>query len=304
LTLTVLYRGKPAAKENVVIVDPSEEHHELTTDQNGEVTLPELIAGAYAVRSNVNNTSTSGERDGKKYNQVWHYATLTFNVPDSVSTKAATASTKAADPDAVAALVRARDGRALWKEFPGFSADLIISGDGVNARGPVSIDANGTATMDFQDKSVETWLEEQLSTLVQHRMPDGEVTDGAITWAEKDDSHPLGRMIDLGDPNLKSKYRLKDDVIMEVNRTAGPNMHFTISVLEIENNHEGKYLPRSFTMNFFDNKSGEVKTSLAYLNEWQRVGDFDLPKTIVEVHTKAGKSTTKRIDFANAKLLK
>ena len=54
--------------------------------------------------------------------------------------------------------------------------------------------------------------------MVQHRMPDGEVTQGDVTFADEADTHPLGRKIDLGDPSLQSAYRIKDDVIMEVNR--------------------------------------------------------------------------------------
>ena len=52
---------------------------------------------------------------------------------------------------------------------------------------------------------------------------------------------------------------------MEVNRSAG-KLRFTISVLEIERNAEDKYLPRAFTMNFFDAASGEFKMSLGYWN--------------------------------------
>ena len=304
LTLTVLYQGKPAAGKDVVVVDPADKQHDLTSDADGKATLPDLMAGKYAVRANVIEADKSGERDGKKFGQTWHYCTLTFNLPDSIATKTVAVEKKAADPTAVAALAKARDGRSMWKEFPGFTTDVIVSGEGQQAVGTASIDSNGAVTLKMADQTIAPWLDEQLNSLVQHRMPDGEVTEGMVTWSDNDLTHPLGRKIDLGDPNLKSAYRLKDDVIMEVNRTAGPSMHFTISVLEIEYNPEGKYLPRSFTMNFFDNKTGEVKTSLAYLNEWQRVGQFDLPKTIIEVNTKAGKSVTKRIEFANTKLVK
>jgi uncharacterized GH25 family protein len=302
LTIGVTYDGKPAAKNEVVVIDPADKRHELVTDAAGKVVVPGLTAGSYAIRAGNIETDKGGERDGKKYLQTWHYSTLTFDVPTSVVVGPAPKQ-KQADPTAVAALAKARAGRAVWEAFPGFEADVTVTSTGVNVTGHVSIDSNGAVTLDFPEPKTATWLEEQLSSLVQHRMPDGEVTDGVITWADDDKTHPLGRLIDLGDPNLKSVYRLKDGVVMEVNRTAGPNMHFTIDVLEIERNAEGKYLPRSFTMNFFDNKTGEVKSSLACLNEWQRVGKYDLPKTFVEVNTKEGKSVTWRMEFTNAKLL-
>ncbi len=90
---------------------------------------------------------------------------------------------------------------------------------------------------------------------------------------------------------------------MEVNRSMGP-MRFTISVLEIVRNAEHKYLPRAFTMNFFDAKSGELKTSLGYWNDWQRVGAFDLPKTIIEIDARKGGASTKDISFENCRLVK
>ena len=123
-----------------------------------------------------------------------------------------------------------------------------------------------------------------------------------MRYADETGSHPLGRKIELHDGDQNSAYRLKDDVIMEVNRSAGP-MRFTISVLEIERNAEQKYLPRSFTMNFFDAESGQLRSSLGYFNSWQRVGQLDLPKTILEVDARQGTPTTKQIVFDNCHLI-
>jgi hypothetical protein len=133
-------------------------------------------------------------------------------------------------------------------------------------------------------------------------MPDGEVAEGRVTYVDSNESHPLGRKIDLGNPATESAYRIKDGVILEVNRKMG-SLRFTISVLEIVRNAEDKYLPRSFTMNFFDGASGELKTSLAFRNDWQRVGAFDLPKTILEITSEKGGATTRQIVFSNCRLL-
>ena len=139
--------------------------------------------------------------------------------------------------------------------------------------------------------------------MVQHRMPDGQIIDGKVTYAEQNSHHPLGRLIQLGDKDRHSAYRLRDGVIREVNRDAGP-LRFTISVLEIEWNHDHKYLPRSFVMNYFDAKTGALSSAHAYRNDWQRVGDFDLPKLILEIATRAnGKVTTHQLEITHAKLL-
>ena len=129
-------------------------------------------------------------------------------------------------------------------------------------------------------------------------MPEGEVTTGEVRYADDDTAHPLGRKISLGDAAMQSVYRIQGDVIMEVNRSAG-DMRFTISVLEIERNAENKYLPRAFTMNFFDAASGKLKTSTGYWNAWQRVAGFDLPKTILEISTKDGGTNVRRLSFDN-----
>ena len=43
----------------------------------------------------------------------------------------------------------------------------------------------------------------QLQSLVQHRMPDGEIAEGNVTFVAEPVAHPLGRLIDLGDQNGK-----------------------------------------------------------------------------------------------------
>jgi uncharacterized GH25 family protein len=299
LAVQVLYDGKAVSKADVQFVDPAGEHHDLTTDEQGRAEIS-TAGGKWAVRANVIEADKGGERDGKKYQQTWHYATATFDVPGQPLAKKKVET----DPAALEALVRARDGRAIWSEFPGFKADLKVRDGGKATDAKVTIDADGVVTLDMPESEVSAWVEEQLNSMVQHRMPDGEVTQGEVTFADEADAHPLGRKIDLGDPSLESAYRIKDDVIMEVNRTAGPTMRFTISVLEIERNPENKYLPRSFTMNFFDAKSGDLKTSLGYFNSWQRIGTFDLPKQIIEVDAHKGGASTKEIAFSNFELLK
>lgn len=299
LNVRVLYKGKPSEGE-LIIVDPAGEEHELKTDAEGHGSMTVKDAGRYAVRAAHIEPAAAGTRDGKKYAQTWHYATLVLDVRSTATTAATGGANK--DDTALAALGRARDGRAIWHDFPGFTADLAVTSGGEKINGKMTIDAGGTVEVQLPRSPLADWVEEQLNSLVQHRMPDGEVAQGEVKWSDSDLAHPLGRKVDLGDPDLQSAYRLKDDVIMEVNRSMG-KMRFTISVLETVRNAENKYLPRAFTMNFFDSKTGELRTSLAYWNEWQRVGKFDLPKTIVEVAATKGGSGTKQIAFDNCKLI-
>jgi hypothetical protein len=178
-----------------------------------------------------------------------------------------------------------------------------VSNGEESINGQARIDPNGIVELKLPESKLAAWVEEQLNSLVQHRMPDGEVNEGNVTFVNETAAHPLGRKIDLGDAALQSAYRIKDNVIMELNRSAGPAMRFTISVLDVEWNAEHKYLPRAFTMNFFNSQSGALTVSNGYWNEWTRVGKFDLPKTIVEVNAHPGGTSTRKISFSNCQLL-
>ncbi len=295
LTLEVVYQGKPAPGGEVIVVGPNGDEQQFTADEQGRVTANAGSPGKYAVRAARIEADKAGERDGKKYAQTWHYCTLLVDVRGSAA--------PAASDSAVDALRRARQERAVWEDFPGYTTDLVVTSGDEKVTAKATIDASGVVELDMPESKLADWVEEQLSSLVQHRMPDGEVSEGDVKWAEENDDHPLGRLVSLGDTAFSSAYRLKDDVIMEVNRSAGPAMRFTISVLEIERNAENKYLPRAFTMNFFNAKSGALQNSLGYWNEWTRVGKFDLPKTILEVDAHPGGTTTRQIVFSNCKLI-
>ncbi|MEX2114454.1 MAG: DUF3386 family protein, partial [Pirellulales bacterium] len=296
LALQVVYQGKPAPNGEVIVTGPNGEVQELTADEHGSAAADVQSPGKYAVRAAHIEADAAGERDGKKYTQTWHYCTLLVEV------RPATAA-DGKEISAVEALRRARAERAIWNDFPGYTTDLVVTSGDETITGKATIDEAGVVELAMPKSKLTDWVDEQLSSLVQHRMPDGEVNEGDVQWAEEHADHPLGRLISLGDTDFSSAYRLKDDVIMEVNRSAGPAMRFTISVLEIERNAEHKYLPRAFTMNFFNSKSGALQNSLGYWNEWSRVGKFDLPKTILEVDAHPGGTTTRQIVFSNSQLI-
>ncbi|MGD9722548.1 MAG: DUF3386 family protein [Pirellulales bacterium] len=298
LTLEVLYKGEPACNSEVVVVGPNQEPHEYKTDDKGRATADITAPGRYAVRAAHIEADRQGQRDGKNYAQTWHYCTLVADVDSA----AFAAEKPVAADNATEALRRARDGRAVWDAFPGFTAKLSVTSGDQEFTCQAKIDSSGTVELDAPPSKLTDWVEEQLNSLVQHRMPSGEIGEGNVTYVDEPVVHPLGRKINLGDANFQSAYRIKDDVIMEVNRSAGPQQRFTISVLEIVRNAENKYLPRAFTMNFFDAQSGALKLSLGYWNEWQRVGKFDLPKTILEVGALPGGTATRQIVFSDWKL--
>ena len=179
----------------------------------------------------------------------------------------------------------------------------MLSGD-ETIKGKVEIDADGIVTLDMPKSKTADWVEEQLNSMVQHRMPDGEVSQGDVTFAEENGPHPLGRKIDLGDPSLQSAYPHQGRRDHGSESLGRPRPCGSRSACwRSERNAEGKYLPRSFTMNFFDSKTGDLRMSLGYLNSWQRVGEFDVPDKIIEVDAHKGGASTKEIAFTNCELL-
>ena len=297
LVLNVQFDGKPAADAELLAVLPSGDERDLKLDATGAARIDDAAAGDYAFRARVVQ-KTPGERDGKKYDEVRHYSTLTFHLP---AKSTAMTATKVADVDPAEVLRRARDKRAVWENFPGFSADVDVRIDGDTETGRLEVDENGVATVKLKNEKLSKWAEDQASSLVQHRLPGG-FEDENPAYADEDVDHPLGRLINLGDKQFGSAYRIKDDMVMEVNRHGGP-VRFTISVLETELNKEGKYLPRTFSITTWDQKSGEIKSSSSFLNTWTRVGNFDVPLRILEIETTPGDRKIREITFSNYKLI-
>ena len=193
-----------------------------------------------------------------------------------------------------------RANRSVWEHFPGFTAKVTVRIDDNVERGTVAVDEHGTVTSQLKDDKLRQWADEQLGSLVDHRLPSVPDDESPIL-ADNDVDHPLGRLIRLGDAKYDSSYRIRDDVVTEVNRRAGPEK-FTISVFETDRNKEGKYLPRTFSATFWDAKTGEIKTSSSYLNTWKRVGTFDLPDRFLEVETTPGERHVKEMTFTDYSL--
>ena len=174
--------------------------------------------------------------------------------------------------------------------------------DGAAETAKVEVDANGNAGSEFKSETLRNWVENQLDSLVQHRLPSDD-HDENVTFAEDDGNHPLGRAVNLGDKAFQSKYRIKDNMVTEVNRNAGP-VRFTISVLEAQTNDEGKYLPKVVSLSTWDNKTGELKSNTSVTNSWQRIGAFDIPLRIFEVTTRTSARQVCELQLEQVELLK
>jgi hypothetical protein len=292
-TLEVLFKGKPVEGSELIVLDPESNESTVKTDAQGRVAIAGK-PGLYSIRAKWTLAEAGTEGD-KEYPQVTHYSTLALRVPGSPADLAAGKEASAAE-----LLRRARDARVIWNDFPGFEADLVLFAEGHEHTGRVLVTADGSVTLEILTLKDDQPIVTTLRSLVGHRLGSGEADD-RVSFADERTDHPLGRLVKLDyDSAMASAYRLKDDVIREVNRQLDSG-RFTISVFEVNRNAEGKYLPGYYTVNFW-NKDGSLRTSTAVHETWTRVGSFDLPATHASVT--AGKDEHKNVSmtFTNHKL--
>ncbi|MCE9554239.1 MAG: DUF3386 family protein [Planctomycetes bacterium] len=296
LKAVVLWEGKPQKGLSVQVIGPDKKRQKLETNEQGAVSFAAPQGGAYALLASHTEKDRAGERNGRKYASVGHYCTLTVDLPTSAPT--ATAGEPKNDKEAMAVLARARNARAVWDHFPGFTADVLVKVEQRTAQGKLKVSPEGRVELELADLSKEdlAWAKQHLRSLAQHRMPDGSLGDGA-SFIKEEGNHPLGQRVRLAEEIMGSEYRIKDDVVRQVNRVMG-KQKLVITVLEVSRNPEGKYLPSVFNVSMWDNASGTLGGSQTVTHNWLRVGQFDLPQRIQEVDCRQGGNQVRTIEFS------
>ncbi|HEY8503324.1 MAG TPA: DUF3386 family protein [Gemmataceae bacterium] len=185
-----------------------------------------------------------------------------------------------ADPAATRLLAEARAARAEWRNFPGFTADVEVNEDGRLVRGTVRVAADGRVRFEGIDPGAHAWALRATRSLVAHRLPQTREAPTPCRFADEGDAdHPLGRKVLVLNDELHSSYRIRDEQILEVNRVM-KDARFTITVLENRKTPEGKYLPCSYQVSYWDTEGKELTRAEGHVNTWERVGAFDLPAEI------------------------
>lgn len=126
--------------------------------------------------------------------------------------------------------------------------------------------------------------------------------DGRWTLTVANESeHPLGRLITVHDDPFKSSYRVRDGRITQVNRSMGP-MSFTISMQSHTPANDGKQLPETFTVTFWDGRNGRLTRSDIYTDRYESVGGVTLPAERRVLSAKDAGITGREIRLSNWKL--
>jgi len=285
LQLNVSWNQKPLPEAEITLwLDDAKKV--MTTGENGRVTFPLQNCREVAVLASYILPDSPGSHNGQPYQQERHYSSLTVRLSRT---------------DASQRLARARANRAVWKDFPGFRANLVVNIDGQETAGSVVVDAGGDFRLELDDEKARRWCHRQIAEMVTHRMPSGELSDEA-RFVEPIDTHPLGRRLRLSQDAMGSEYRVKQDVVTQVNRSLG-DRRFTISVLEVTKTVEGKYLPKAYTVSFWDTASGELLSTTTAYHQYHRLGAFDLPRRIMQVEAGRDSYQCRVLDFRDLELL-
>lgn len=309
-TCVVRWHGKPLPGAEVAVVPLGETKAQTTkTDEQGRFTIPGNKPGIYGIRAR-HVEAREGEEGGKKYKEVRHYATLVVELALAGSAAAppkgppkVPAVEAMGDPEATRLLAEARLARANWVGFRGFTADVAVNLDGRTvSRGRVEVKADGKVHLDLADKESAAWARRELGSVVGHRLDSGANEATPCTFADDDEVHPLGRAVRVLNDEFHSSYRIRDRQIVVVNRAMPQQgVRFTITVLENRRNEDGHFLPASFVVNTWDEKNA-LHSSEAHHQTWVRVGDFDLPQTILVVMAKEGKQEARSLKLSNHRL--
>jgi hypothetical protein len=267
LRLVGLRDGQPVPNAKFTTIDSSLNNVTLTAGDDGAVVWTPPAKGEYSVYIE-SKSKQSGTHAGTPYEEIREFATLAFTWPIARSGE---------DAEAVAMFEKAIADRAQWKNFPGFSAEISGSFEGRPFAGKVDVTADGKVALKVDDAMAEKWASGQISSIVLHRRADsGAEATPVLRFADDDDDHPLGRLLLFEGGMFASSYRIKDGRISVVNRQMGKS-NMTITTLAETRNAEGKSLPMSYSVQYWDATSGDLQRVESYQERWTRLGPIDLP---------------------------
>ncbi len=268
LKLSAVRQGKPLPGVTFHTVDSDLTGSDVKAGPDGVAEWTPPRPGRYSVYMR-DTLKEAGEQGGKSYTEVREFATLALTWP---------LERRGADAEAVSLFQDALSARAQWVDFPGFSATIAGSVDDRAFAGKLRAQADGSIEIDTDDPAARPWLKDQLGSLVMHRLGDSGRSDEkpVLRFADDQEDHPLGRLLLFEGGQFASSYRVKDHQITVVNRHLG-RRNMTITVLENERNRDGKYLPRTYLVHYWDASNGRLERVETVQQRWQRVGAFDLP---------------------------
>ena len=297
VTLTALRDGKPLANAVLTTIDADLGNEELTTDAVGQATWQPKTPGQYAVYVK-HVVPQAGTSNGESYDEIREFATLAFDWPLGDSR---------VDQAAIAMFERAIAARAAWTDFNRFTAKVSVFFDDRRSQGMVTVKPDGDVSFDgepkLDDEAAREWVRDQLHSLVIHRVPSSGIqSKPVLSFADKEEEHPLGRLLTFHGGRFASTYRIRDDEIAVVNRSLGRE-NMSLQMLETERNAENKVLPRAYQVQYRDAQTGAITRVETFRNRWQRLSKLDLPETLAQTVSSATGVSVRSLKLQSLKMI-
>ncbi|MEM8669116.1 MAG: DUF3386 family protein [Planctomycetota bacterium] len=191
----------------------------------------------------------------------------------------------------------ARLGRCVWRDFPGFTADVAISTNEKTQVAKIRVDDEFEYEVSLSESDVPSWASSKMRSILGHRKP-GETVTPAVAFVDSDNGdHTSGRMVARKDGS--GVFRIKDGVIREVLRRSDDRW-LEISTLAIKKTDAGTYLPEVTSVTYRNPKTGHIESNRSNHFSWVPVGDFQLPSETLTVEVgQKGERETRRLVFTN-----
>ncbi|MEO0481820.1 MAG: hypothetical protein AAF196_20330 [Planctomycetota bacterium] len=247
LGLTVLFHGKPSPGAEIVVpIAGSAQTETLETDANGMVVIDRPETPLFSIRARVLETR-SGELDGKVFEEVRHYTTLTVHQNgESIPSGS----------DGVAwgllndvGHTTATSIRSLGEH----NARLSMTLDGARtnagirfARGGYEVDWEGPRTLQV------TPIDGDLQLMFRAFDP-RVLGDEAVTFAGLDHAS-VGRTVQVGD---RMRIEILDRQILSIVENLGETTRRT-EFRSFGYTHNDRFLPETFVVTTFNSGSGEI----------------------------------------------
>jgi Protein of unknown function (DUF3386) len=271
IRLVALREGKATPSAVFTAVDSDLSEQTIKAGPDGIAVWSPSGPGHYSVYAR-ETLKQPGRLGDQKYDEIREFATLAFTWP---------LEKHAADIEATALFNEAIAARAEWRDFPGFSAELKGQLEGRPFTGKVTVQKDGSVELQTDDAAAKPWLQDQLESLVMHRLAQpasdsAEAHRPRLHFADEAGAHPLGRLLAVEDDAMGSSYRVKDRQITVVNRRMG-RQNMTITVLDSDKNPDGRFLPHSYVVNYWDAGTGKLNRVETFQERSRRIGSWDLP---------------------------